>query len=116
MEDFTLPSIGARFKKPERKLSKGSPQTSLFLLPFWADVVNSCWLALARPAYTSSKIFKHPQLLLRRSKNYEICTPVKLMPRRMYTKCFKKYKNKMRSSDIAQNQFVCHTDIQAFRG
>jgi hypothetical protein len=32
MKDFTLPTIGARFKKPERKLSKGFFQTSLFLL------------------------------------------------------------------------------------
>jgi hypothetical protein len=32
MEDFTLPSVGARFKKPEKKLSKGFSQTSLFLL------------------------------------------------------------------------------------
>jgi hypothetical protein len=30
--------------------------------PFWADVVNPCWLAPthARPAQTSPKIFKHP--------------------------------------------------------
>jgi hypothetical protein len=33
MEDFTLPSVGARFKKPERKLSKSFFQTSLFMLP-----------------------------------------------------------------------------------
>jgi hypothetical protein len=32
MEDFTLPSVGARFKKLEKKLSKGFSQTSLFLL------------------------------------------------------------------------------------
>jgi hypothetical protein len=33
MEDFTLPSVEARFKKQERKLSKDFSQTSLFLLP-----------------------------------------------------------------------------------
>jgi hypothetical protein len=33
MEDFTLPSVGARFKKPEKKLSKDFSQTSFFLLP-----------------------------------------------------------------------------------
>jgi hypothetical protein len=29
--------------------------------PFWATIVNSCWLALAHahPAHTSLKIFKH---------------------------------------------------------
>jgi hypothetical protein len=31
MEDFTLPNVGARFKKMERKLSKGFSQSSLFL-------------------------------------------------------------------------------------
>jgi hypothetical protein len=33
MENFTLPSVGARFKRLERKLSKGFSQNSLFLLP-----------------------------------------------------------------------------------
>jgi hypothetical protein len=33
MEDFNLPSIGARFKRLEKKLSKGFSQNSLFLLP-----------------------------------------------------------------------------------
>jgi hypothetical protein len=33
MEDLTLPNIGARFKRLERKLSKGFSQDSLFLLP-----------------------------------------------------------------------------------
>jgi hypothetical protein len=33
MEDFTLPNVGARLKKPEWKLSKGFSQTSFFLLP-----------------------------------------------------------------------------------
>jgi hypothetical protein len=30
--------------------------------PFWADVVNSCWLALAHacPTHTSPQNFKHP--------------------------------------------------------
>jgi hypothetical protein len=32
-EDFTLPSVGAKFKRLERKLSKGFSQDSLFLLP-----------------------------------------------------------------------------------
>jgi hypothetical protein len=47
MEDFTLPNVGARFKKQKRKLYKGFSHLSyLFLLPpFWVDVVNSCWLA-----------------------------------------------------------------------
>jgi hypothetical protein len=31
MEDFTLPSVEARFKKSERELSKGFSQTSLFI-------------------------------------------------------------------------------------
>jgi hypothetical protein len=39
------------------------------------------------------------------SKNYEICTYAKLLARRIFTKSFKKSKNKMRSSDIAQNWF-----------
>jgi hypothetical protein len=34
---FTLPSIGARFKKLEKKLSKGFSQASLFLLPTFLD-------------------------------------------------------------------------------
>jgi hypothetical protein len=33
MEDFTFPSVEARFKKPDWKFSKGFPQTCLFLLP-----------------------------------------------------------------------------------
>jgi hypothetical protein len=33
MEDLTLPSVGARFKRLERKLSKVFSQDSLFLLP-----------------------------------------------------------------------------------
>ena len=37
------------------------------------------------------------------SKNYEICILVKLIPKRMFTKGFKKSKNKMRLSDAAQN-------------
>jgi hypothetical protein len=32
MEDFTLPSVGARFKRLKRELSKGFSQDSLFLL------------------------------------------------------------------------------------
>jgi hypothetical protein len=35
------------------------------------------------------------------SKNYEICTTAKLIARCMFTKSFKKSKNKMRSSDTA---------------
>jgi hypothetical protein len=35
MEDFTLPSVEARFKKPKRKLSKGFSQTSFFMLPIF---------------------------------------------------------------------------------
>jgi hypothetical protein len=33
MEDLILPSVGANFKRLERKLSKGFSQDSLFLLP-----------------------------------------------------------------------------------
>jgi hypothetical protein len=33
MEDFILSNVGARFKKPEKKLSKDFSQTSLFLMP-----------------------------------------------------------------------------------
>jgi hypothetical protein len=32
MEDFTLPSVGARFKKPERKLSNGLFSNLLILI------------------------------------------------------------------------------------
>jgi hypothetical protein len=54
---------GARFKRLERKLSKGFSQDSLFLLPtFWVDVVNSYWLAPthARLAHISPQNFKRP--------------------------------------------------------
>jgi hypothetical protein len=57
MEDLTLPSVGANFKRLERKLSKGFSQDSLFLLPTFLG-----WLATAHacPAHTSPKNFKHP--------------------------------------------------------
>jgi hypothetical protein len=56
---FHLQSVAARFKRLERKLSKGLSQTSFMLPTFLADVVNLCWLvlALARLAQTSPKIF-----------------------------------------------------------
>jgi hypothetical protein len=95
MQDFTLPSVRARFKKQERKLSKGFSQTSFFLLPTflgWCGQLLLVGTALARPAHTSSKILKHPQLLIHRSKNYEICTPVKLIARRMFANSLKNLK------------------------
>jgi hypothetical protein len=58
--------------------------------------------AHARPTQTSPKIFSHPQLLICRSKNYELCTLAKLIPKRMFTKSFKKCKNKMRSSGTTE--------------
>jgi hypothetical protein len=33
VDNFTLPSVGTRFKRLERKLLKGFSQDSLFLLP-----------------------------------------------------------------------------------
>ena len=63
MEDFTLPSIGARFKN-----QRGNFQRAIFkppypyYPPFWADVVNSSWLAIALTchAHTFSKSFIFP--------------------------------------------------------
>jgi hypothetical protein len=49
-------------------------------------------------------------------KNALFFLPAKLIARRMYTKCFKKSKNSVCSSDTDQNRFVRHTDIQSFRG
>jgi hypothetical protein len=43
--------------------------------------------------------------LIRTSKNYEIYTPTKLTTRCMFKKSFIKSKNKMRSSNTAQNRF-----------
>jgi hypothetical protein len=79
-----------------------------FLLhPFLGALVDSTSWALkhARPAQTSPKDFKHPLLLIHRSKNYEIYTHAKLIARRIFTKSFKKSKNNMRLSDSAQNRF-----------
>jgi hypothetical protein len=78
---------------------------------FFAHVVNSYSLALAhaRPTQTFPKNFKHPQLLICRSKNYEICTHGKLIARHTFSKSFKKSKNKMKSSDTAPNRFVHRT-------
>jgi hypothetical protein len=69
----------------------------------WSTLAG--WLLHAHPAQTSPKNFKHPKLLIYKSKNYEICTPAKLIVKHIFTKSFKKSKNKMRSSDTAQNQF-----------
>ena len=63
MKDFALPSVGARFKN-----RRGNSQRAFLkppyscCPPFWADMVNSCWLAiaLAHPAHTSSKKFDSP--------------------------------------------------------
>jgi hypothetical protein len=47
MEDFTLPSVRARFKRLERKLSKGFSQNSLSLLPTflgWCKSTLAGWL------------------------------------------------------------------------
>jgi hypothetical protein len=41
---------------------------------------------------------------------------VKLIPRRIFTKSFKKSKNSVRSYDAAQNRFVPRRDKWAFRG
>jgi hypothetical protein len=62
MEDLTLPSIGANFKRLEGNSQRAFLKTPYSCPPFWADVVNSCWLstAHARPAHTSPKKFKHP--------------------------------------------------------
>jgi hypothetical protein len=61
---------------------------------FFVHVVNSCWLALPHLAHTSPKIFVFLYLLIYRSKNYEICTYAKLIPRYMFTKSFKTCKKK----------------------
>jgi hypothetical protein len=50
-------------------------------------MINSCWLApaLAHPTHTSPKFFVSSELLIW-SKNYEICTPAKLILRSIFTK------------------------------
>jgi hypothetical protein len=63
MEDFTLPNVGARFKKPESNSQRAffKPPYSC-CPPFWADVVNSCWFvpALAHLVQISPKNFISP--------------------------------------------------------
>jgi hypothetical protein len=49
------------------------------------------------------------------SKNYEICTHAKLIVRQIFAKSFKNSKNKMRSSDTAQNGFGYSRYIWSFR-
>jgi hypothetical protein len=60
--------------------------------------------------------FVSPKLLILRSKNYEIGTHSKLIPRHTFTKSFKKSKNKMRSSDAVQIPFVHHMNKRSTRG
>jgi hypothetical protein len=41
MDDFTLPNVGARFKKPERKLSKGLFSNLLILVAHLFGLIKS---------------------------------------------------------------------------
>jgi hypothetical protein len=74
MEDFTFQG---KVQKTGEETLKGLFSNLLILAPpFWADVVNSCWLALT-----------------------------KLIARHMLTKSFKKSKKNLSSTDVIQIRF-----------
>jgi hypothetical protein len=67
---------------------QAAPPFFCFLAPFFSYVVNSFLIrySTCHPSQTLPKNFKHPKLLIRRSKNYEICTHAKLTTKRIFEK------------------------------
>jgi hypothetical protein len=108
---FPSSMINGRFHPPKcrSKAQKTREETPkgifLILLPTffnWCGQLLLVGYNIACLTQTSPKIFIFPLLFICRSKNYEVCTPVKLILRHMFTKSFKKSKKNLTSNDVAQ--------------